>query len=236
MVTDIQARHAPSVLAGELELSANWGLPGVGYLLMIRPDPAAAAALADVQRQVLAFEPALLRQPESQLHTSIAWLLPVRRQFSEPKDALWASHGDGWLASIAAITEATRPMRLRYRRLVAADAAIIALAAEPNPVGRLRRELTAALGLPWPITYSSVETVHTSLFRYRQPLADPAGLLRRLESLVIDIETAVSELLMVRESIYPTLAYEVLRRLPLRGGTDGGEPDGGAGGAAGGQP
>ncbi len=214
------------MLAGELELSTNWGLPGVGYLLMIRPDPAAAAALANVQRQVLTLEPALLRQPESQLHMSIAWLLPVRREFSEPKDALWASRGDGWLAAITAITEATGPMRLRYRRLVAADAAIIAVAAEPNPVGRLRREITAALDLPWPITYSSVETVHASLFRYRQPLTDPAGLLRRLESLVIDIETEVSELLMVRESIYPTLAYEVLRRLPLRGEPAGAQPDG----------
>ena len=63
------------------------------------------------------------------------------------------------------------------------DAAIIAVAEEPNPVGELRRELTAALDLPWPITLWLGRLVHTTLFRYRQPLRDPAGLLRRLAAI-----------------------------------------------------
>jgi hypothetical protein len=214
-MTDIQASHAPAVLAGDLKLCTTWGAPGVGYLLLFRPDADASAALAEVQDQVLALEPALLRQPQAQLHTSVAWLLPVGREFTEPKDALWAEHGEDWLKIIELITEGIRPMRLRYRRLVVTDAAIIAVAEEPTPVGGLRRELTAALGLSWPITYSSVEVVHTTLFRYRQPLADPAGLLRRLETMPVAIETGVSELLMVRESMYFTFSYEVLQRLPL---------------------
>ena len=214
-MTDIQAMHAPAVLAGKLKLCANWGAPGIGYLLLSRPDPGASAALAGVQEQVLAIEPALLRQPEAQLHMSICWLLPVGREFDEPKDAFWAEHGEDWLKIIAAITETTQPMRLRYRRLVVTDAAIIAVAEKPSPVAGLRRELTAALGLPWPITYGTVGIVHTTLFRYRQPLSDPAGLLRRLEAMPVAIETEVSELLMVRESMYYTFEYEVLRRLPL---------------------
>ena len=203
------------MLAGDLKLCTNWGAPGVGYLLLFQPDAAAGAALAQVQEQVLALEPALLRQPQAQLHTSVAWLLPVGREFSEPKDDLWAEHGESWLKIIGAITDGIPPMRLRYRRLVVTDAAIIAVAEEPTPVGGFRRELTAALGLSWPISYSSVEVVHTTLFRYRQPLSDPAGLLRRLETSPVAIETTVSELLMVRESMYYTFSYEVLRRLPL---------------------
>lgn len=214
-MTDIQAKHALAVLAGDLKLCTTWGAPGVGFLLLFRPDPAASAALAEIQEQVLALEPGLLRQPEAQLHTSVAWLLPVGREFSEPKDALWAEHGEGWLKIIAAITEGIPPMRLRYRRLVVTDAAIIAVAEEPTPVGGFRRELTAALGLPWPITHSSVEIVHTTLFRYQRPLSDPAGLLRRLEAMPVAIESGVSELLMVRESMYFTFSYDVLRRLPL---------------------
>jgi hypothetical protein len=214
-MTDIQALHASAVLAGDLKLCTTWGAPGVGYLLLFRPDASASTALAEVQDQVLALEPALLRQPAPQLHTSVAWLLPVGREFSQPKDAIWASRGEDWLKIIAAITERLPPMRLRYRRLVVTDAAIIAVAEEPTPVGGLRRELTAALGLPWPISYNSVEVVHTTLFRYREPLADPAGLLRLAEALPVAIDTAVSELLMVRESMYFTFSYEVLRRLPL---------------------
>jgi hypothetical protein len=212
---DIQAKHAPAVLAGDLKLCTTWGAPGVGYLLLFRPDPAASTALAELQEQVLALEPGLLRQPEAQLHTSVAWLLPVGREFSEPKDALWAKHGGDWLTVITAVTEGIQPMQLRYRRLVVTDAAIIAVAEEPTPVGGFRRELTAALGLPWPITHNSVEIVHTTLFRYQRPLSDPADMLRRLEATQVAIETGVSELLMVRESMYFTFSYEVLQRLPL---------------------
>ena len=167
--------HTPAVLAGNVKLCANWGAPGIGYLLIFRPDPAASAALARLQEQVLAFEPALLRQPEAQLHTSVAWLMAVGRDFDEPKDALWAARGDDWLKIMESITERTEPMRLRYQRLVVTDAAIIAVAEEPTPVGGFRRELTAALGLPWPISYDSVEIVHTTLLRYRQPPSDPAA-------------------------------------------------------------
>jgi hypothetical protein len=214
-MTDIQAMHAPAVLAGNVKLCPNWGAPGIGYLLIFKPDPAASATLAQLQEQVLALEPTLLRQPESQLHTSVAWLLAVGRDFAEPKDTLWAEHGDDWLKVIASITERAAPMRLRYERLVVTDAAIIAVAQEPTPVGEIRRELTAALGLPWPISYSSVEIVHTTLFRYSAALSDPAGLLRRLGTMPVAIQTSVSELLMVRESMYYTARYEVLRRLPL---------------------
>jgi len=207
--------HAPAVLAGNVKLCPNWGAPGIGYLLIFRPDAAASAALARVQEQVLALEPTLLRQPESQLHTSVAWLLAVGRDFGEPKDAIWAARGDDWLKIMASITERTEPMRLCYQRLVVTDAAVIAVAQEPTPVGEVRRELTAGLGLPWPISYSSVEVVHTTLFRYSAALRDPAGLLQRLEAMPVSIETSVSELLMVRESMYYTARYEVLRRLPL---------------------
>jgi hypothetical protein len=58
--------------------------------------------------------------------------------------------------------------------------------------------------------------VHSSLLRYRQPLADPAGLLATVAKLPVRIETEVSELLMVREFTFPTLDYEILVRLPLR--------------------
>jgi hypothetical protein len=214
-MTDIQAMHAPAVLAGNVKLCPDWGAPGIGYLLIFRPDPGASAALAQVQEQVLALEPTLLRQPESQLHTSVAWLLAVGRDFAEPKDALWAARGDEWLKVMASITERTPAMRLRYQRLVVTDAAIIAVAQEPTPVGGFRHELAAALELPWPISYSSAEVVHTTLFRYSEALSDPAGLLRRLEATPVAIETSVSELLMVRESMYYTARYEVLRRLPL---------------------
>jgi hypothetical protein len=214
-VTDIQARHAPAVLANELELATRWGQPDLGYVLLLRPGPAASAQLSAWQDRVLELEPSLLRQPEAQLHVSIAWLLQVSRDFSLPKQELWRQHGQQWLTGIAAVASGTRPMRLRYHRLVVTDAAVVAVADDCEPMAALRREITSALDLPWPITYTPLGLVHSSLLRYRQPLADPARLLRRLAGIPVSIETEVTELLMVREFTFPTLEYEVLRRLPL---------------------
>jgi hypothetical protein len=217
-VADIQARHAPAVLANRLQIADRWGQPCLGYVLLYRPDQDATTALADIQQDLLAREPTMLRQPTAQLHASIAWPLAVGREFDQPKDEIWRQHGEHWLKIITAATDAGEPMRLRYRRLVVTNAAIIAIAEEPNPIGDLRRELTAALGLPWQICYGSVGIVHTSLLRYSGPLADPAGLLRHLHSTPIAVETQVSELLMIREVRYPTLDYQILQRLPLRAG------------------
>lgn len=214
-MTDIQARHAQAVRAGRLRLADRWGQPCLGYVFCFRPDSAGGTAFAAVQQEILSLEPSLLRQPEAALHSSIAWLLPVHREFDQPKDETWQHFGSDWLTTIAKITDTVAPIRLRFRRLVMTDGAIIAVADEPNPVSELRREVVAALDLPWPITYSSNSVVHVTLFRYRQPLANPAWLLARLERTQIAVDTALAELLVIRETVYPTLAYEIACRLPL---------------------
>jgi hypothetical protein len=217
-MTDVQGRHAPAVRAGQLQITSAWGQPTLGYILMFRPDPAAAAGLAAVQDMVLEAEPSLLRQPASQLHNSIAWLLGTQARFDRPKAEIWQEQGDDWLKIITGLTDATGPMRLRFHQIVMTSAAVIAIAEEPNPVAEFRRELTAALDLDWPITYESLGIVHVTLLRYSQPLADPAGLLSRISAASISVETEIDELIMVRETVYPTLDYEILRHLPLRGG------------------
>lgn len=216
-MSDVQARHAAAVRAGQLQITSSWGQPTLGYILMFRPDPAAVADLAAVQDMVLAAEPSLLRQPGSQLHSSVAWLLSTQADFGRPKDEIWQEQGDDWLKIITGLTDATGPMRLRFRKIVMTSAAVIAIAEEPNPVADFRRELTAALGLNWPITYESVGVVHVTLLRYRQAPADPAALLDRISAASISVEAEIDELILVRETVYPTLDYEILRHLPLCG-------------------
>jgi hypothetical protein len=211
---DLQAQHAPAVLANDLQIAEQWGGPCLGYLLFFRPDPAATAALSAAQDSVHALGPTLLRQPEEAFHSLVAFLVPVFLDPGRPKDEIWQQHGAGWLDVMSDASAAlTSPIRLCFRRLIATSAAIIAVADLPNPITELRRELTAALDLPWPLTKGPL--VHVTLFRYSQPLADPAGLLRHLQALDLAIEVEVSELLMVRETTFPSLEYEVLQRLPI---------------------
>jgi hypothetical protein len=209
---DLRARFAPAVLAGELQPADAWGQPCLGYLLIVRPDAAARAAFAVVQDQVAELEPGLLRQPGQALHSTAGFLVPVHQQVAGDKDEIWAGNGGRWVAAIEAARSASPdPFRLRFRRLVATDAAIIAVADTPNPITELRARLATSLDLPWALAKGPL--VHVSLFRYRGPLRDPARLLRALTELEFTIETEVSELLTIRETTFPCLEFEVLHRL-----------------------
>jgi hypothetical protein len=211
----VQAEHAPAVLANQLKLAARWGEPCLGYLVIGRPPAAMVTALAAVQDQVQAIEPDLHRQPPAGLHSTIGFLIPVFRPVDHDKDEIWRQHGPGWLAGIGAAAAEPGPLRLSFRRLVATDAAIIAVADAPNPVTGLRERLTAGLDLRWPLTKGPL--VHVSLFRYRQNLRDPARLLARLKAMDAAIDTEIGELLVVRETTFPLLEYEVMQRVPIGG-------------------
>ena len=210
----VQAEHAPAVLANKLTLAARWGEPCLGYLVIGRPPAAMVTALAAVQDQVQAIEPDLHRQPPTALHSTVGFLIPVFRPVDHDKDEIWRQHGPGWLAGIGAAAAAEPgPLRLSLRRLVATDAAIIAVADARNPVTGLRERLTAGLDLRWPLTKGPL--VHVSLFRYRQNLRDPARLLALLKAMDAAIDTEIGELLVVRETTFPLLEYEVMQRVPI---------------------
>jgi hypothetical protein len=57
--------------------------------------------------------------------------------------------------------------------------------------------------------------VHTTLFRYGGPLKDPGSLLAAVAGLDIRIEIRASEVVMVRERVFPALELDVLHRFPI---------------------
>ena len=179
IAAETQRRYRSAVLTNRLRFERRWGQPCLAYNVCIRPGPAASATLSAVQEAALDLEPSLLRVPAPALHTNLAWLLPVHQEFGRPKDELWRLHGPGWMTTLTGILGPARGFRLCYRHLVATDAAIIAVADEPNRVSALRRELLPVLPVPGDL--SAGELVHMTLFRYVRPLRDPgiAGALAR---------------------------------------------------------
>jgi len=209
----VQRQHAPAVLANQVLPAHRWGQPCRAYNVCIWPDPPAAAALAALQARALRLEPALLRVPEQALHANLAWLLPVHQKFDRPKDELWQQHGPRWLATLAGTAAKTSSFRLTFQRLVATNSAVITVANEPNRLSALRRELIPLLDLPG--SSSAGDRAHITLFRYATPLRDPAALLKRLAATAFCLDIGVSELLVIKERVYPSLDYEILHRLPL---------------------
>jgi hypothetical protein len=217
VAAEVRSQHGAAVLANQLRPERRWGRPCLAYNVCIRPGPAAAAALSALQDRAQSLEPSLLRVPVPALHTSVAWLLPVHWEFGRPKEELWRRHGPGWLAILTAAAGPAAGFRLCYRHLVATDAAIIVVADEPNRVSALRRELAPVLPVPGGL--SAGELVHTTLFRYAGALRDPASLVHWLAATEFHIDVEVTELLVVRETTFPSLDSQILHRLALaRGG------------------
>jgi hypothetical protein len=209
----LQRQHAPAVLAGRLAIEQRWARPWLAYNVYIRADPAGAAALSAAQEPILALEPELRAMPATAMHVTAEFLLHGAAELDQPKDDVWREHGSRWLAQLSQMTGGMPRFRLRFRHLVATDAAIIAVADEPNRVSELRRAAAAALDLPGRRQVNAL--VHTTLFRYARPLRDPAGLLRCLAGADARAELDVTELLVARESTFPFFDYDVLRRLAL---------------------
>ena len=209
----VQRQHTSAVLANQLLLADRWAQPCRAYNVCIQPGPTAAAALAAIQAGVLRLEPSLLQVPEPALHTSLAWLLPVHQEFDQPKDELWQHHSPQWLTTLTKIAGKTSRFRLSYRHLAATSSAIITVADEPNHLSALRRQLLPLLHLPG--RASAGDLAHITLFRYATLLHDPASLLQWLAAAEFSLNIEVSELLVIREQIFPSLDYQILHRLPL---------------------
>ncbi|HEY1919642.1 MAG TPA: hypothetical protein VGH27_29070 [Streptosporangiaceae bacterium] len=211
----VQDRFRARVLAGDLRLDTTWGQPCRSYNVYLDLPAAAIQDLSAAQDRVLAAEPSLIRVPRHALHSNLAWLLSVYLDLPPAgKDRRWQQHGAGWLSVVAAELASLAPRcRLRYRDVVATDSAVIALAWPAEPVNELRARLAERLDLGRPV--SGGDLVHTTLFRYREPLADPAALLRELAGLDLDINADVTHVQLVKEKIFPNLEFEVLGRLSL---------------------
>lgn len=77
----------------------------------------------------------------------------------------------------------------------------------------LRRELLATLDLPG--SASRGDLVHTTLFRYAQPLRDPAALVHALDANRRQVTVGVTQLVVFREKVFPSLDYDIVHRCPL---------------------
>jgi hypothetical protein len=213
----LQDQQAGRVLANQLHTEPRWGRPCRAFNLQIRPPAPATAALEAAQDIIAAAEPTLLRVPRHALHSMAAWLVPVELDVPPAeKEHLWQQHGELWREAITAGLATQGRFRLRYAEVVATGSAVIALAWPAGPVNRLRRALAGQPGMPPRL--SSGDLLHTTLFRYREPLTDPAGLLDRIAGLDVATEFTVREFVLLRETVFPSIGSDVLDRFPLAAG------------------
>jgi len=77
----------------------------------------------------------------------------------------------------------------------------------------MRRDLIPRLNVP--ASASAGELAHITLFRYAAPLRNPASLIESIAATEFHLSLEVTELLVIRERVFPSRDYDVLERLPL---------------------
>ena len=165
-------------------------------------EPGLVAAQARLAGQGAALRVML---PET-LHITVLPLIDVQELLSEPAAALWRRHATAWHRAIEEACRTARPFRLRFNRLRVFPRAIVALD-DANPLAAFRAGLAAACGLPErPARIPGI--THVTLARFRH-----AARVSVAEALDAPVE--VRSLRLVRETIYPTLAFDTVADFTL---------------------
>ena len=211
---ELREAHREKVARNEVRVDELWARRCRAYNVHIALGPRTKAALGETQQALKRAEPNLLVCPQKSLHVSVAWLLAVHASYPVDKDSLWERHGEEWTGELNRIAAQSGGFRITYEHVVATDSAVIALARPTEPVNRIREMIRERLRLP-PETRNEADLVHTTLFRYRGPLSDPAKFLATLEDTSAGATAAVDGLVVSKELVYPSLRAEVLARLPL---------------------
>ena len=148
------------------------------------------------------------------LHVTIYALVPVRGRFD--REAYWSAIADKAAALLRAACAEASPFALRFHRLRASDAAVIALSEDPTgQIARLRAAIAAALPPPPGLSHPRYDIVHSSLARHANARPVPAQALARLGAHPVDFAAPVERLKIVRETRYPCLALEEVASFPL---------------------
>jgi hypothetical protein len=206
----VRRQHAAAVLANRVRADARWDRPCLAFIVIARPDAAAASALAALQQDIADHQPGLLIVPQSAMHASVARLLPVDGN-DQAKQAVWDRRGEEWLAALRASAASIKPADIVLDELIATDAAIIAAGSAPGWVGELRAAVACLAEVGDNI--SSGGLVHVTLFRYSGRLADPARLLDTLAGLRVKASLPAGALPVIRELTFPCLDYQILDTL-----------------------
>ena len=210
----LREAHRGKVTRNQVRVDPLWARPCRAYNVQIELDPHTKASLGRTQQTIKQVEPNLVACPQKSLHVSIAWLLAVHASYRAPKDSIWERCGEEWTAELSRIAAQSRGFRITYEHVVATDSAVIALAQPTEPVNCIREMIRERLRLPSE-TRNEADLVHTTLFRYRGPLSDPAKFLAMLEDTSAEATAEVNELVVSKELVYPSLKAKVLARLPL---------------------
>ena len=199
-----------------LKADPFWGKPCIAYSLQADLTDDARRIFSRAQERLQAAGPGLLTGPPATLHITVACLLSVRERYGVSKDSLWRLHGLRWTASLRALLAAVPPCEVIFRRLEVTDAAVIAVA-EPQSEVRTIRSHVANMLADAGVPSFQPSIIHATVLRYGSSELRAEALAEAARCVHIESSVPIRQLVLSKETIYPSLAREVIECMPLRG-------------------
>jgi hypothetical protein len=181
------------------------------------PLPAPARhALAELSRKLQQNVPrGLWAAPADSLHVTCHSLISPREAFD--KHRYWRETSSLAAEALKRIEFEVPAFALCFRNLRATNRAVIVLA-DDEPSVEAARAIFRLIPPPAARPLQISTTIHATICRYGDPAGIPRDLSRIAERLRPDVHAAIDRLLLVRETIYPSLKTETLLSASLAPG------------------
>jgi len=191
--------------------------PIKGVTLQIDLSEDVRDAVVKLQEELSTFEPeALLPTPRPFQHISFNQVVYWGGKYTLGHEQTWATMEKYFLAKFQKLDNTFPSFAISFVKLIPMISAIIWVAVDDHDeMQTLRAALKEAL--PFPAETTKENTfIHTTVARYKTKLRDPHRVFQFLEKHQAPISMEVKEIILRKESEYPTLRSTELARFRLQ--------------------
>jgi 2'-5' RNA ligase superfamily len=193
-----------------------WAKPCLAYHVQPSLEPEARDAFESLQGIIAESWPEPLHVgPKHGLHVTIYPVVPVRGDFD--KTAYWNSIAGRCQSLLEDLCSGHQTLELRFSGLRVTNTAIIVTASEDTGlIEAIRQRIVADIPPPpgqKPMVY---DLIHSTLARYRTKGSIAHEVVERIESLPVSITTPVTQIRLIRETLFPCLETNEIASIPLR--------------------
>lgn len=198
------------------QIEKHFGAPCLAYNIRVIPPKSIRKALTEVLKEIHQQQPEfLISLPSSSFHISIARILSAWSPYPEGKEEIWSRIGNECQEELSSALEQAIQFDITYDAVIATSDAVIAIARDDGQMSELRKAIHSRLPIPNETTQNHDGIIHTTLARYSGEIRYPSTLLAAVKKMNISLQCRIRELIICRETVYPSLNQEILSRHKL---------------------
>lgn len=213
----VASKHHRKFLDNDIELDDMWGKPIKGITLQIDLSEEVRSAVYKIQEELSKLEPeAFLFSPRSFQHISFNQVVYWDGNYKLGHDQTWETIEKDFLTNFQKLDNVFSTFTISFIKLIPLSSAIIWSAVDDHDELQNLRQIFKEK-LPFPAETKKENTfIHTSVARYKTKLRDPYRASQFLEKYLASVSMDISEIILRKENLYPSLHTTELARIRLQ--------------------